>query len=381
MEYVTGFISIFMSAVSNSLLYSMNHASVDELIRKAFSILNEILRISGDFEIMVIENDLIVNKNPLREVGLQGQNLMKKLKRKGISHIRFSKGVAFAELRNLVAAISTAEKGLKSSAHMKVGIVDVNIGGFSGLHGTRFPKDGVPEIQKSISAFTAEQIEKAKAEYSKISPFKQLHLAGFEEIVGQFILMLKKEVNILKLLRPVHSSTKNYDTHATNVSLLTVFQAQSIGIREEFHGDIGLAALLHDVGKLLIPREILEKAGSHEIKERMIMELHPLFGAQYLAKINGLSRLAPIVAFEHHIRYDGRGHPKPKLRRVKQHICSQMTAISDTFDTLRSSMGYKKALDLKEVLVKMKMEDEGLFNPFLIDNFIRSLHLALSEQS
>lgn len=140
-----------------------------------------------------------------------------------------------------------------------MGIVDVHIGGFKGLHNVGFLKDRVPDIQKSISAFTTEQIEKAKDEYNRISPFKQLHLAGFEEIVGQFVLTLKKEVNVLKLLRPVQSYTRHDDTHAINVSVLTIFQAQSIGIKEEFHGDIGLAALLHDVGKLFIPQEILEK--------------------------------------------------------------------------------------------------------------------------
>jgi HD-GYP domain-containing protein (c-di-GMP phosphodiesterase class II) len=378
MENIAGFISIFMSAVSNCILYSINHSSVDELIQKAFSILDEIFKRSGDFEIMIIENDLVINKNPVEKIGLQGQNLIKKLKRKGISHINFSKGLTLAELRNLVADISKTEKGLKSSPHMKVGIVDVHIGGYEGLHTAGFLKDKLPDIQKSMSAFTTEQIEKAKNEYSKISPFKQLHLAGFEEIVGQFVLMLKKEVNVLKLLRPVQFNTRHDDTHATNVSVLTVFQAQSLGIGEEFHGDIGLAALLHDVGKSLIPQKILEKEASQEKKESAIMKLHPLYGAQYLAKINGLTRLAPIVALEHHIRYDGRGYPKTKSRNIKQHICSQMTAISDAFDNLRSTAPHQKALELKEVLVTMKTKDDGLFNPFLIENFIRSIHLALS---
>jgi HD-GYP domain-containing protein (c-di-GMP phosphodiesterase class II) len=331
MENIARFISIFMSSVSNCLLYSKNHASVDELIGKTFSILNEIFKKSGTFEMMIIENDLVINKNPVREIGLQGQNLIKRLRRKGISHINFLKGLTLAELRNLVADISTTEKGLKSSPHIKVGSVDVHIGGFESLNSDEFFKDRVPDIQKSISEFTTEQIEKAKDEYSRISPFKKLHLAGFGEVVGQFVLMLKKEVNVLKLLRPVQSYTKHDDTHAINVSVLTIFQAQSIGIEEEFHGDIGLAALLHDVGKLFIPQEVLEKEASLEGKERAIMELHPLYGAQYLAKIDGLTHLAPIVAFEHHLRYDGRGYPKLKLKNIKQHICSQMTAISDAF--------------------------------------------------
>jgi hypothetical protein len=119
MENVTGFVSIFMSAVSNCLLYSRNHASVDALIEKTFLILNEIFKKSDAFEIMIIENDLVINKNPVREIGLQGQNLVRRLKRKGISHINFQKGLTIAELRNLAADISTTEKGLQSFPHIK----------------------------------------------------------------------------------------------------------------------------------------------------------------------------------------------------------------------------------------------------------------------
>lgn len=373
MENLTGFISIFMSAISHCLLYSKNHTSVEILTEKVFSLLNEFFKKSGNFEIMIIENTLVINKNPYREIGLQGKNLIKRLKKKGISHINFSKGVTLSELKQLIADISTTEKEIKSSSHIRVGIVDVHIG--------RVKIDKDLRIEEKLSHFTSEQIEKVKEEYNRISPFKKLHLAGFDEIVSQFIMTLKKEVNILKLLGPVQSYNGNYFTHATNVSVLTIFQAQALGIGEEFYNDIGLAALLHDVGKLIIPREILEKGEFLEAKEKEIMNLHPLYGAQYLSKIDGLTHLAPVVAFEHHLRYDSGGFPKLKINVMKQHICSQKTAISDTFDNLRNTASYKKALDIKDVLVTMKTKDPGLFNPFLIDNFIRSIHLALSRDN
>ena len=378
MKNVTQFISMFTSAVSNCLLYSIDHSSVDGLIEKAFAVLKEMLEESGVFEMMIIENDLVINKNPVREVGLQGHNLMRRLKRKGVSHIHFSGNVTRGELRNLVSDIASTERGLKSSANIIVGTVDVRIGGFQGVPGVEFLRNGAADIQKSMAAFTPAQIEKARKEYSTISPFRKLHLAGFEELVGHFVLTLRKEMNVLKLLRPTFSRDCNDETHATNVAVLAVFQAQAIGIKEEFHGDIGLAALLHDVGKACIPEEILEKEPSPSARERAIAELHPLYGAQYLATMKGLTPLAPIVAFEHHLRYDGRGSPNPEMNSAKQHICSQIVAIADAFDKLRIATPGRRALDLKQTLITMKTKDEGLFNPFLIDNFIRSIHLALS---
>lgn len=370
METIKGFISIFMSAVSNSQLYPGNHAFIDELTEEAFIILNEFLKVSGNFDVMIIENDLVINKNPAREIGVKGNNLIKRLKRKDISHMDFLKGITLSELKQLVAAISSAEQKIKPSSHIKIGVVDVHIGAFK--------IDGDSSVEKSLSHFTSEQIEKVKEEYNSISPFKKLHIAGFEEIVLQFVLRLKKEINILKLLRPVQSYSGNDYIHATNVAVLTIFQAQTMGMKEDVLQDIGIAALLHDVGKLFIPRELPEKGASLAIKDSEAMKLHPLYGAIYLAKTEGLTHLAPIVAFEHHLRYDGRGYPEMKLNKMKQHICSQMTAISDAFDTLRSTTPHQRALDLKEVIVTMKIKDPGLFNPFLIDNFIRSIHFALS---
>lgn len=371
MVKVRGFISAFMSAVSNCRLYSINHESVVGLIEKVFFILNEMFHISGTVEIMIIDSDLVVNNNPLKDTSLHEKNFIKLLKRKGISHINFIKGFPRSELKQLIAYLAASKQGIKSLPHIKVGIVDVYLGEFQMERGQ--------DTGNSLSKFTAEQIEQARMEYDRLSPFKKLRLAGFEEIVMHFVLSLKKEFDILKILEPSKSYVGYDYTHASNVSVLTILQAQALGIPEDLQRDIGLAALFHDVGKLLLPRDLLQKQNTHEAKEREIMELHPLYGAQYLAKIDGLTHLAPIVAFEHHLRYDGRGHPKMRVNNIKQHLCSQMIAIADSFDNLRKTAPSKKSLNVKEILVTMKTSDPGSLNPFLLDNFIRSIHLSLSR--
>jgi HD-GYP domain-containing protein (c-di-GMP phosphodiesterase class II) len=371
MDKVTEFISICMSAVANCRLYSINHESVVGLIEKLFSILYEMFHKTGNFELMVIENDLVVNNNPLRDVGQHGKNLVKLLKRKGISHVNIIRGVPRSELKQIIACLAASKQEIKSSPHIKVGVVDVCLGELQMGRGQ--------DVGKSLAKFTPEEIKRAREEFDRISPYKKLRLAGFEEIVMHFVLTLKKEFDILRMLEP-SQSYYGYDyTHASNVSVLAILQAQTLGIREDIQRDIGLAALFHDIGKLLLPQEMLQKHDAHGAQEHEIKGLHPLYGAQYLAKIDGLTHLAPITAFEHHLRYDGRGFPKLRVKNIKQHLCSQITAIANSFDNLRKTASSKKALDLKEMLVTMKTQDPGLFNPFLVDNFIRSIHLSLSR--
>ena len=365
MYKVKSFISTFASAVSNCSLYSKEHASVDDLAQKALSELDEFFAEDDDFEIMVVEGDLIVNKTPVRDAGFHGVNLMKRMRRKGLSRVDFLKGITLPELKQFITEISVTEGFLKTYPHIRSGVVDVRIGGLK--------VDADFDID-SLSNFTSGQVEMVKEVYHGISPFKRLNIAGLEEIVVNFIVTFRKEASILKLISPVRSYNEYTYTHATNVGVLSMFQAEAIGVKDDLQRDIGIAALLHDVGKLFVSKEILEKNSSLDQKEWEEIKLHPLYGARYLAKIDGLPRLAPIVAFEHHLRYDGKGYPKRSVNGKKQHLCSQIVAISDSFDALRSRRPYRRELEIDEVLSLMKKESEGLYNPILLDNFIRALH-------
>lgn len=371
MQAVKGFISTFVIAISNCSLYSKEHTSVDEFAARAFSILNEFL--GERLEIMIIQNDLIINNAPLRNPGINGANLVKRLKRKGISRVDFLKGVTVSEMKQFIIDVAETEKKLNVYPHIKAGVVDVRISGLK--------VDDVDFDISSLTQFTSEQIEKVKDIYHDISPFKRLRTEGLEEIIINFIKTFRREAKILRLLSPVKSYSEYTYTHATNVAVLSMFQADFLGIDEGLLHDIGVAALLHDVGKLFISKEILEKKGALDDKEFEEITRHPSNGAAYLTKVENITLLAPVVAFEHHRKYDGTGYPKFSLNGKKQHICSQIVAISDFFDALRSWRPYRRAWDVKEILALMKNNSGKDFNPFLVDNFIRMFLITQSERS
>jgi HD-GYP domain-containing protein (c-di-GMP phosphodiesterase class II) len=361
-----------MSAVSNCTLYSKEHTSVNTLTQKAFSQLNEILEESDNCELMIIGDDLIINKAPLREIGTQGLNLMRTLKKKGLSRVDFLKGITFSELVQFVTDVSASSEDPGTYAHIKTGIVDVRLAGLRLDSDFDFDAEG-------LSGLVLKQVEMMKDIYHGLTPFKKLNIAGLEEIVVHFIITFRREANILSLISPMKSFSEYTYTHATNVAVLSMFQAETLGVRDDLLRDIGISALLHDVGKLFIAKELLEKNDALNEKEWDEIRMHPVYGAKYLAKTEGLPRLASIVAIEHHCRFDGTGYPKCAFRNKKQHLCSQTVTISDFFDALRSRRPYRQALEIKEVLALMKGDIGGAFNPVLLDNFIRSIHVALSE--
>ena len=146
----------------------------------------------------------------------------------------------------------------------------------------------------------------------------------------------------------------------------------ALGIEGQSLHDIGIAALLHDIGKLFIPSEILNKPGKLDAAEWALIQQHPIRGAQYLIDIPGISRLASVTAFEHHIKFNYGGYPKISAN-WKQNLCSQMTTISDFFDALHTNRSYRSSLDADQIAAIMHDRTGIDFNPALIKNFFKIL--------
>ena len=109
------------------------------------------------------------------------------------------------------------------------------------------------------------------------------------------------------------TAMRSYDnytfTHMVNVSILTMAQARALGIDGKLLREFGLSALMHDIGKVRTPKEILNKPDKLTDEEFVIMRRHVVDGAEILRRTPEMPILAPVVAFEHHLRLDGSGYP------------------------------------------------------------------------
>lgn len=158
-------------------------------------------------------------------------------------------------------------------------------------------------------------------------------------------------------------------THMVNVSLLTMAQARTLGLSSQLVREFGLAGLMHDVGKTRIPIEILGKPGKLTPEERVIMQRHVIDGAQILRKTPGLPALAPIVAFEHHLRQDLSGYPANIGHRTLN-LCTMLVSIADVFDALRSNRAYREGLPANRVRHMLDEQAGTAFEPTLLRRFI-----------
>jgi HD-GYP domain-containing protein (c-di-GMP phosphodiesterase class II) len=174
------------------------------------------------------------------------------------------------------------------------------------------------------------------------------------------------------------ASIKSYDEytlyHSVNVAVISMGIGLGLGLPQELLRELGMAGMLHDLGKIAIPLEVLRKPGLLDAEEWRIMCRHPVLGAELLARLPGSNRLPLIVAFEHHMRYDGKGYPFVR-DGWRQHPVSRLACLADVFDAMTSRRAYKKAIPVEQVRAFVRDEAGRTFDPRLVRVLDRTLRM------
>jgi putative nucleotidyltransferase with HDIG domain len=197
-------------------------------------------------------------------------------------------------------------------------------------------------------------------------------VSSAQEIVASIMQGIRQDAHLFHRLMRMQSHDDYTVTHSLNVSAIVVAQATALGLPENRLQEIGLAAMLHDIGKEKVPSEILQKPGKINSLEFAKMAEHPVAGAKVLRKLDCGTDLPVIVSFEHHIKYDGSGYPKEASKR-QLHPVSYMTQIADVYDALRTYRPYRESLDIKTSLSIMDKGRGTEFEPRFYDNFLRTV--------
>ncbi len=161
-------------------------------------------------------------------------------------------------------------------------------------------------------------------------------------------------------------------THSINVSVLTMALGEFLGLGPGAVRSFGLSGLLHDLGKVRIPREILTKPGRLTPEERAVVEAHPVDGARMILEGTEPLDLAATVAYEHHLCHDGRGYPKLHYAR-ESHYASRLVHVCDVYDALRTRRPYRDAWTSGEALEYIRARSGSEFDPVLAAAFIEMM--------
>jgi putative nucleotidyltransferase with HDIG domain len=295
--------------------------------------------------------------------------LIRKLKNSKVERIAFERGVTQNELVALMLNLSRlggkgsdSEKDL-SSARIRVGRLksedDKKQDGV---------KSDIAAIRQMYSnaVIAAEQVyDAAEVEGMPDAPAAVQTVEGLAEAVTQ------NRTALMAL-----TAMRNYDnytfTHMVNVSILAMAQARAVGIDGKLLREFGISALMHDIGKVRTPKEVLNKPGKLTDEEFTIMRRHVVDGAEILRRTPEMPVLAPVVAFEHHLRLDGSGYPRA-VRRDSLNLGSMLCAISDVYDAMRSQRVYQQAHPTDRILAVLKRNEGAQLDQHLVRRFVQLL--------
>ena len=366
------FICNLSIAITSCSLYSNAHPIINQIAEKCLSLIPRLLGGSDTLDVMILGDDIVIQKQPLSEKGLHTANFVKKMVRKEIEMISFQKGVSKDELISFISESCKFNEPFSGRFdHITTGKVEVRLKPMHYDDSITLDSPEEEDKEKVKKVFSQKEIESLKEAYDNASRFKKLNIVGLEDMVINFIAVYRKEANVLNLLPQVKTYSEYTYTHATNVAILSMFQAESLGFNGTLLHDIGISALLHDLGKTFISIDILDKKEQLTPEEWEEMKMHTIYGARYLANMKDVPKLSIVTALEHHLKYNGTGYPHSLSLRREQHFCSQIISISDFFDALRTDRPYRKCIDTMNVMMLLKEGSGKEFNPHLVNNFFK----------
>ena len=341
----TNFLTSFAQALATMTLYSEGHPARERVIDAAYQALLDLQAKQLHPVFSFLGDEIVLGKEPLRD--MRSWDWGPRLAKAGVQRLEFEPAVdrddfdEFLEevlARLTLSAIGSAEARQMRKSRIKFGAVGVK--GESALIETT-PVD----TNFSLGA----EAETIRWLHDQLQDRNELHLTEAEAVVRSLSVAMHGDRQMLIPLLRLRSFDEYTTTHCLNVSVLGMALAEYIGLGARDVRTFGVAGLLHDIGKVRIPYEILTKPGKLTPEEREIMNMHTVNGARIIIETEDQLDLAAVVAYEHHIMIDGGGYPAMQYRR-DCHYASKVVHICDVYDALRTNRPYRDAWDSDRVL-------------------------------
>ncbi len=204
---------------------------------------------------------------------------------------------------------------------------------------------------------------------SDIRMGKQIEMAKLSPVVESITDSIFRNKDAFISLSHIKKKDEYTFQHSVSVCALLVSFSRELGFEKNIVMEAGIGGLLHDVGKMKVPDQILNKPGALSEAEFTVMKSHAAVGRELLEGIKEIPPTAVLITGQHHERYDGTGYPG-KLKHDEISQFGQMAAITDVYDALTSDRVYHKGMEPTAALKKLFEWSKFHFNAGLVQRFI-----------
>ncbi|MGN1109809.1 MAG: HD-GYP domain-containing protein [Oscillospiraceae bacterium] len=181
-------------------------------------------------------------------------------------------------------------------------------------------------------------------------------------------LYQEQETLVTSLAEMIEAQSQETGKHVKRVSEYTRILCEALGMSDEEVWEVSSAAALHDVGKIMVPQDIINKPGKLTDEEFAIIKTHVQYGKKLLEKCQGeLMQISADIAYHHHERYDGTGYMGVKGEDIN--LYARCVSVADVFDALVSRRPYKKAWAPEDARAEILSQRGRQFDPHIVDLF------------
>ncbi len=373
----------FFGALTAFNLYTSDHPEAHKKIETFYQKLQKYLSQKPTMTWLLIGGEVVIENQPLPELERVLGKILPVLDKIKLERLTFREGLGAEELTAFFQMLLPL---LKEPSGGEI-VLAKNQEKLPHILAGRLPLDSQAQVtyedfsnalqstRQAILSYSAQLKELFSDIRGPLSPPK---IQTAKEITETIHNMIKEGDTPLKLLLYRRSPDPDPYIHALNVSALSMAMADGLELEKPTVRDIGLGALLHDIGLYLSPSELFSTTAAMTLDEKKRYWEHPVRGAELLIASPGIPDVAPIIAYEHHISYNGKGFPA-KQSAGELNLGSLIAGITDCYDNLRRNRPEQDALSLPEALNRMDKSMVEMFHPLLLKKF-RTLVKAQAQE-
>jgi len=383
-ELGTEFVSAFYRLLRGTTLYNRKNLVIDRLTEECLQVINPVVKSEGHLSLKIVRDNFFFN-NVMIQVKVDQYSILKgflqEMKNRWIGELEFTEEIEEEKLKDFVYLLSALEENNESNYLYVMrqlehkGIEAVNVGKLEVFKDEEVYVSSADQKQYSKEVYF-ESISLVKDVVESVKHQKLLNVRKAKRLMQNAVNALVQDESTLLGL----ANIKNYDeaifNHSVNVSIYAIAIGQRIGIPKKYLSHLGMAALFHDIGKTKIPKEILNKTGKLLPEELAMMRLHPIFGVETVMAMKEWGELSSRMidaAFEHHLKYDLTGYPKPTQKR-RLTLFGRIIAVADFYDTLVRPRGGNRFPYVSEKILGIMLQRSGKdFDPALVKVFINMI--------
>jgi putative nucleotidyltransferase with HDIG domain len=371
MSAAVRFLTSLAQALSAMSLYRGDHPASARAIDRAYQALSDLQDEHGTARFTFVGNEIVFGSRPLRE--LRGWDWGVRLAAAGVQRLELVERVGFDDFEAFLEELVTRLGGgpirsaeVRQGRPSAIAYGQVSLDTAPGEEATEAPAPTLYSLR--------EELETVDWLQGELREGRRLQMLEAEGIVRSLsVAMHADQAFLIPLVR-----LKEFDqytvTHTLNVSVLTMALAEFIGLGPREVRAFGIAGLLHDLGKVRVPVDILNKPGKLTAEERAVMNGHTVEGARLILEAEQDLDMAAVVAYEHHIRIDGGGYPSLRYKRPCHHA-SDLVHVCDVFDALRTNRPYREAWPTERALGIIEEGAGTEFDADIAHAFVRMMAL------